>query len=182
MHTDEHGYRMPDNGYAMLGAVIRYPISGIRHPLGNALLMTLWVVVLLVMLAFAATILLRPASSALDLHHEFAQAQAAADGALQKALASLDAGTPPAFAKVLDGNPEVWEIAAVQPLPNADATKALQLTVTGKVRSTARVENMPQALAWATVRLRVIARRAGGTWRVSEYEVADSVRELEKPR
>lgn len=145
---------------------------------GNALLLVLWLMAPLFLLAFAATVLLRPASLRLDLHHEFARAQGVADGALQKALANLAAGKAADFGKVLD-NGDAWEIASARPVPGQDATHTLEISVTGKVRSRAPLEAVAPAQAWATVSLRALARKKGGLWGVAEYVIVESSREIE---
>ncbi|MCY3020426.1 MAG: hypothetical protein NTW87_15510 [Planctomycetota bacterium] len=156
-----------------------------RYPSGNVIIIVIVLVGLLLLFALTGTILLRPAGTHLDLHHEFARAQSIADGALQKALANLDAGKAADFAKVLDTSADAWEIVAVSPPaasgPVGKDAATMELTATGKVRSLAPVDAQTPGRAWATVRCRARVRKdAAGVWRVVDYSIIDSLRETER--
>jgi hypothetical protein len=159
-----------------LSPVTRHPSQFVAR--GNALLIVLWLIGLLFVFVLAATLLMRPAGAALDLHHDFARAHCAADSALQKALANLNAGRLEGQAGFADGNGELRESAVVRP-PAGPDTKALEVTATGKARSRTPLESALPGQAWANVCLRAVVKQDGaGVWRVAAYKVAESSREV----
>jgi hypothetical protein len=135
------------------------------------LLVVLWLIGVLFIFTMAATMLMRPGRISLDLHHEFAGAHAAADGALVKALANLNTGKAGDVA-------EVTQQAVVRGVAPNDTANTLEILATGKVRSQTPVENAPAREAWSLVRVRVLAvKDSTGVWRVAEYRVVESVRQ-----
>jgi len=117
-----------------------------------------------------ATMLLRPAGQTLDLQMAFDQAQCSADGALEQALANLEAGKPIAV-EIGDG---------ANSLGRADGKRLddqAEITATGRAPAP-QPDSGKAACAIAQVRV-TAAKGKSGKWRVKEYVVAPS--RLEAP-
>jgi hypothetical protein len=127
--------------------------------------LVLVLILLLSSFVLSATLLQRPAGQALDVQLAFDQAQGAADGALQQALANLDAGKP-ADAEVSTG-PNVVGRAGGKP-----AGDVTEVVATGRAPAP-RVDAGPAPVALVQVRA-TAARMKSGVWRIKSYVLVQS--------
>ena len=133
-------------------------------PRGMVLVLALLLSALVVVMATSAFMLLRPAAQRLDQRAAFDRAQAAADGALDEALARLDAGARATFERK-DSS------AALRVEASAEDTGEQIILVTAHARAEAWQAQDP-ARAWAAVRVQAWAARGpGGRWNVRRYVV-----------
>jgi hypothetical protein len=150
------------------------------RPRGFAIIFALLLSAVLAMLIVAATVLLRPAVQTLDQHHEFAQAQLLADGALEEALAELQrGGSLKSGTRTVPGGEVVLEAVEAKG-PAGENGRGVRVTVR-VVSSSPLAADGPAE--W--VRVSLAARlREEPRWRLLEYAASEAAREVgsSKPR
>jgi len=142
---------------------------------GFAIILALLLSAVLTMLIVAATVLLRPAAQTLDQHHEFAQAQLLADGALEDALAELQRG-----GSLRSGTKAVAE-AEIE-LEAADAKgrpgeRECGVRIAVGARSSSALVSDGRSTECVRVSLRARLREKP-RWHVAEYAAGEAAREV----
>lgn len=133
---------------------------------GQASLLVLGLMMMVISFAAVALMLQKPASQAAEIQSSLQQAQFAATGALQVALANLDAGKPPAVQVSLSES-----ISAEATSESLASVREIKIVATGRAPARAQ-DNQP---AQATVQLVALAvKTASGAWRLKEYTIADA--------
>jgi Tfp pilus assembly protein PilX len=127
---------------------------------GYAIIMVMFLLAVLSSFVVCATMLLRPAGQLLDMQLAFDQAQCAADGALEQALANLEAGKPLAVENLGDSKGQGRAEGKLQ-------DGRAEITATGRAPALAFESGKA---SWAVVQLRVTAAKGkSGMWQVKGY-------------
>lgn len=135
-----------------------------RRARGHVVMIAILLIALIGAMALTAPMMLRPAAARLDERIELDRAQSAADAALAQALARIDDGGAPDFAKQ-DANVRV----AVTAWPVADAgTDARWVEVLASLRPRMPTTPATEGL-WPCVRLQARVRISNGRARVEQY-------------
>lgn len=138
---------------------------------GFTLLLVLMLLMVLGAVAGSVCIVLRPAASNLDAHIQLGRAQALADGALQEALARLDAGQPGTVSHNGAQTGEAWAVE------ESGSGSKRELAAAGRLQVPAPGGAPRQAVA--RIRAEVILKEQG-RWAVARCMIDPAVFETGK--